>query len=139
MEEPKEEINVVPLDRSDPIVVVGNFIDSFVSASPPKANQYALESAVDLLSEGAKAGMDESPTSGNLAMLLGVQDVPDEGYEIGEVIYKENKASNIKDGLVEISVVLNYSGGDTERFFLLSKVDELWQIDGIRQENLTTY
>lgn len=135
MEEPQQEIDVVLLDRSDPIVVVGNFMENFVSASPPAINQEALKSAVGLLSEGAKASMNESPIAGNLAMLLGVQDVPNEGYEIGEVVYKDNKASGIEDSLAEINVVLKYPGGDTERLFLLSKIDNMWQIDGIRLEN----
>ena len=133
-QEPQLVIDKESLDRSDPASVVGDFLDSFASAGPPVSSQEALEKAAYLLSEGARAGVGEAPTSGDLAMLLGVQDIPDEGYEIGEVVYKDNEASGIKDGLAEINVVLKYSGGDTERLFLLSKIDDFWQIDGIRQE-----
>lgn len=130
------ENDTASLDRSDPATVVENFLNNFISASPPSFDKKALANAVILLSEGAKMGMADNPTAGNLAMLMGVQDVPDEEYEIGEVVYKDNKASGVENGLAEINVILNYSGGNTERLFLLSKIDNMWQIDRVMlQEN----
>ncbi len=131
----KEEEVVEEISSEDRrvVMVVRSFLDNFVRSSPPEPNANSLSVAVSLLSEGAKKGMEANPTSGDLAQLLGVQDVL-QGYEIGEIKYKRNAASGIEDGLAEASVVLEYSGGDAKRLFLLSKIEDNWQIDGIKPE-----
>lgn len=111
---------------------VSSFMENFIASAPSEGDMETLDAAVSLLSEGAKLGMGEDPTSGDLASMLGVQDFPDEGYQIGEVTYLENEATGEENALAEVEVSLNYSGGDTERIFLLSKSDSGWQIDGVR-------
>ena len=128
----QEPAEATQLTRKDAMSVVGDFIDNFIAAAPPESNEEALSKAVSLLSEGARTDMQEEPTSGDLAMLMGVQDIPDEGYVVGEVEYLENPATGIVDGIAEVEVTLNYSGGPASRVFVLSKVDNYWQIDTIK-------
>lgn len=131
--EPEDKpLTETKIDRSKVTGVVESFMDSFINSAPPEPNQSSLKLAVSLLSEGAKAEMNEPPTSGDLARLIGVQDFPDQGYEIGEIVYQGNAASGIKDGLAETKVTLKYSGGNILRIFQLSKVEDLWQIDGVK-------
>jgi hypothetical protein len=115
----------------NPEEVVEAFLNIFILTAPPSVDEWLFEKALSLLSGGAKTGMEDEPTSGDLAMLVGVQDIPDNGYEIGNVVYKDNVAADIEDGLAEVSVTLKYSGGDAEKVFLLSKVEDSWQIDGV--------
>lgn len=126
-DETTSEVEKLP----DPESTVNSFLTNFILSVPPTTNTEAVEKASSLLSEGAKMGMEDEPTSGDLAMLVGVQDIPDNGYEIGNVVYKDNVAADIEDGLAEVSVTLKYSGGDVEKVFLLSKVEDSWQIDGV--------
>ena len=113
---------------------VDSFLSNFILSTPPSADEEAVENATMLLSERAKMGMEDKPTSGDLARFVGVQDIPDNGYEIGEIIYKDNTASGMENGLAEIEVTLKYSGGDVVKTFLLSEVEDFWQIDGVEQE-----
>ena len=133
IDQPNEEEMVEEISPEDRQVAmtVRSFLDNFVRSAPPEPNPNSLSVAVSLLSEGAKKGMSAEPTSGDLAKLIGVQDVP-RGYEVDKINYKKNAASGVENGLAEVDVVLEYSGGDTERLFLLSKVEDSWQIDGIQ-------
>jgi hypothetical protein len=130
-----EEITLEEVDKSsDPESAVDTFLTNFILSGPPSANEEAVENAASLLSEGAKMGMEDEPTSGDLARFVGVQDLPDNGYEIGNVVYKDNVAADVEDGLAEVEVTFKYSGGDVVKTFLLSMVEESWQIDGVKQE-----
>jgi hypothetical protein len=128
------QTTVTPVNQvviQSPEETIDTFLANFISSAPPNSDQQAIKEAVSALSEGAKIDTTE-PTSGDLARFIGVQDVPD-SYEVGEATLGDNNASNVVDGLAEVKVTLKYSGGDTERVFLLSKVENNWQIDGVKQ------
>ena len=118
------------VDRSTPEDVVTAFMDNFIASAPPATDEESLQIALSLLSEGAKAEIRGNPMSGDLARIVGVQDTPTE-YKIGEVVYKDNLATGEENALAEVEVVLEYSGGGSPRLFLLSKMDDYWQIDGV--------
>jgi len=118
------------VDRSTPEDVVTAFMDNFIASAPPATDEESLQIALSLLSEGAKAEIRGNPMSGDLARIVGVQDTPTE-YKIGEVVYKDNLATGEENALAEVEVVLEYSGGGSPRLFLLSKMDNYWQIDGV--------
>ena len=58
-----------------------------------------------------------------LISMVGVEDIPDNGYKIGEIFYEDN------DAFAEVEVTLKYSEGDIVKIFYLSKTDDLWQVD----------
>jgi hypothetical protein len=118
------------IDRTTPENTIASFMKNFIASAPPVVDENSLRSALALLSEGAKAEVSEVPISGDLARIIGVQDIPD-GYTVGEIVYKDNLATGVENALAEAQVVLEYSGGDSPRLFLLSKVDNYWQIDGV--------
>lgn len=119
------------IERTNPQKVIEVFLDSFMEAAPPDINQESVNQAVSYLSEGAKMAMTEPYSAGDLARFLGAQDIPDQGYEIGETFFKDNPASGINDGLAEVNVTLKYSGGNVNRTFQLSMAEGLWQIDSV--------
>jgi hypothetical protein len=110
---------------------VRTFMNNFLQAAPPEADERALDEAVLLLSEGAKMGMETEPTSGDLAIFVKIQNPPDQGYEIGEVIYKDNPATGEEKALAEVTVTLEYLEADLEKVFQLSKFEESWKIDAV--------
>ena len=116
---------------SDPEEVVDVFLTNFILSAPPTADEEALQKAVSFLSEGAKMEIGEEETSGSLALFIGVQDIPDEGYEIRDITYSDNTASGVENSLTEVNVTLKYSGGNTEKTFTLSNVEDSWMIDKI--------
>ena len=122
----------LPQGLPGPTEVVETFLESFIASAPPSVDNEVIKTAMSLLSEGAAMGLPTDPTSGDLARLIGVQDLPDQGYEVGDVSFKDNAAADIKDGLAEVEVALKYSGGDTTKTFLLSQSGAGWKIDGIR-------
>lgn len=107
-----------------PQEIVANFIESFIRSAPPTSNAQALADASSLLSDDVKMGMPTELTSGDLARFVGVQDIPDNGFEMGDVTYSDNTA--------EVQTTFKYSGGDTVKVFQLSIIDGLWKIDGVR-------
>lgn len=107
------------------------FLYNFFMTAPPDPDPGALTGAVSLVSEGARVAMGGSPTSSDLAAFVGVQDIPDEGFEIGDVVYPENAATGVEDEAATVEVTLMYSGGDTVRVFSLSKIRGHWLIDEI--------
>lgn len=118
------------IDRTTTENTITSFMDNFIASAPPAVDENSLRNALSLLSEGAKAEVREVPISGDLARIIGVQDIPD-GYVVGEIVYKDNLATGEESALAEAEVVLKFSGGDAGRLFLLSKIDNNWQIDGV--------
>lgn len=128
---PAPSENAAEAETIDAEETVRTFLDNFMLSAPPEGDKQALKEAVSLLSEGGKRNMKEEPTAGVLARFVGVQDLPDEGYEIAEVEYKDNPATGEEEGLAEVFVTLNYSGAKTEKVFQLSKVGDSWLIDAV--------
>lgn len=75
--------------------------------------------------------MNEELTSSDLAGFVGVQDVPDGGYDIKDVTYAEGVSFGLSDRVAEVRVDLNYSGGMVQKVFLLSRNNNGWKIDGV--------
>ncbi len=111
----------------NPENVVELFLFNFIETAPPESDQQALDIAVSLLSEEAKVQVGEEPTSGDLGMFVGVQDIPDQGYEISDISFTDD----IDNGFADVEVTFKYSGENVIRNFELSKVDGNWLIDNI--------
>ncbi len=124
VEEITPEENLVTENPED---VVETFIENFIKTAPPESDQEALDTAVSLLSEEAKVEVGEEPTSGDLAMFVGVQDIPDQGYQISDISF----TNDIDEGYADVELTLKYSGGDAVRSFELSKINGNWLIDNI--------
>lgn len=119
-------------EQTAPEDVVESFMDYFLASAPPEVDEDAVDNAVALMSEGAKMQLGEDFSSSSLAAFMGVQDIPDEGYEIGEVNYVDNEATGEENALAEVEVILDYSGEDAVKTFVLSKTDSGWLIDSVR-------
>ena len=89
--------------------VMKSFLEDFINSTPPETGQ-----------EGW-----------GLTGMVGVEDIPDSGYEIGEISYQDNVEDNIKDGYAEVKVTLKYSDGDIVKTFYLSKTDDFWYVDSV--------
>lgn len=124
----RQEITIEKdVGTENPENVVELFLINFFKTAPPESDQQALDIAVSLLSEEAKMQVGDEPTSGDLARLVGVQDIPDQGYQISDISFTDN----IDEGYADVEVTLKYSGGDAIRNFELSKIDGSWLIDNI--------
>lgn len=128
----KEEMQeIVESEKmEEPAVIVSLFMDSFIDSASSNGDEDAVSEAVALFSEG---GMSEIPmVSGqyHLGQLMMVQDYPDEGYAIEEITY-QNPATGEARGRAEVTVRMDYSGGDVTKVFVLTKSEGGWQIDDV--------
>lgn len=105
--------------------VVDSFFASAVDSAPPDVDTGAARDALSLLTEEKRTQIESQGLSPSAAVaaLAGWQDVPDEGFEIGQVRENGDEATVI--------VSLHYSGGDTERLVRLARVDGQWRIADI--------
>ncbi len=111
----------------NPETVVALFMDNFIETAPPESDIEALNNALDLISDEAKMQFGDEPTSGDLAMFVGVQDIPDNGYQVSGVSFNQDG----DQGTANVEVTLNYSGGESVKTFDLIKVNNNWVIDKI--------
>ena len=118
--------------RTDQIVVedeeaerVGfQFILDFIEVGPPSMDQAAAERAYQSLSSNAQASVNQETLSRDLAMFVGVQDMPDEGVSVENLVLAE-------DGSAILTVGLNYSGGRALRAITLIKENNEWKVDAV--------
>lgn len=120
------------IDRSTPEKTVTAFVEQFITGAPPEIDQTANQQAFELLAEAAKSDLSQPVQSGELARLIGLQDIPDQGFSVNQTVYTPNPATGEDEGLAEVSVTFKFSGGDSERVFLVSKIGDQWQIDGVQ-------
>jgi hypothetical protein len=111
-----------PLTAS-PEEVAHLFVEAFLLSAPPKFDAVAEQSAQSLLSERVKGNQ--------LPELLGVQDIPDQGFIIGDTIYREDPDTQDPQGIAIVPVELLYSGGSVERWVVMRKFQSAWQIEGV--------
>ncbi len=118
-------VDHLPLTQeSTPEMVVEAFLAHAFGSAPPAGHEQAAAAAASLLTADARESLDDTAVmSGQLALLLGVQDVPDRGYEVGAARVDGDEAS--------VEAALNYSGGATSRTFYLDDTDDGWRIDSI--------
>lgn len=123
---PGQEV-IVEDEKGLPSEVVSAFIESFIQSAPP-AIPGADEEAFDLLAEGTQAMFsDDVSLAGQLAMFVGVQDIPDLGYEISsEEVMEEKK--------VQVETIWRYTGMEVERYFILVEEEGGWKILEVRLE-----
>lgn len=115
-------IDAFPLDAgSSPDAVVRAFIAHFIASAPPAPTPRPSTRAAELLTVSTRDALPtDLPLSSALAGLVGVQDVPDQGFEVGSPVIQADQAT--------VAVVLHYSGGDTARTVSLVLQDEGWRI-----------
>lgn len=112
---------------------VGTLIEGLVASAPLNNDEESVNAAVGLFSEGEKSQIPVSSGEYRLAGYFGVQDVPDEGYEIINIEYMDNPASGEENAMAEVTVTLKYSGGNVQRVILLTKSGDSWLVDGIKE------
>ena len=115
-----------------PNEAVLEFMNNLYQAVAPKSDPAALALMNSLLSPLAKKTL---PAEGNVfepLSFIGLQAVPDLGYEITAVRYRDNLATAQTNGVAEVAVKLKYSdGAEIEKIFVLSEVEDYWLIDGL--------
>lgn len=126
-----QAVTIQPATSPEETVTI--FMDNFLKTAPMIDEPGAKEKALALFTEGGRDLMLQANDEPHLGLWLGVQDFPDEGYEIGATTFKDNPATGEAGSLAEVEVSLKYSGGDTIRIFLLAKIGNNWLIDGVNQ------
>ncbi len=124
----QKELNVVSDKDTIEIEVakdVGmNFFEDFISVAPP-ANNIEIENRIlKTLSEKALEEIGSESLIRDLALFIGIQDVPDEGIEFVDI-----KMNDI--GTVLLTVQLKYSSTPTTRIIHLVYENESWKVDNI--------
>lgn len=129
------EMNEVEGDVNSEITkVIDRFMIDFDRSMPPMGDGAYVEDAAGLFSEGGRAALPMVNGKYHLGQALGVQDNPDDGYVIEEIVTKVNPATKEANGLAEVKVSLEYSGGDVIRVFQMSKTADGWKIDQIETD-----
>ncbi|MDD3679294.1 MAG: hypothetical protein PHX72_00305 [Candidatus Shapirobacteria bacterium] len=127
--------DTVTLEEAEvPQTVVEEFLTNLVKSAPPESDEIAYETAVSLLSQDAKTLATDEEGDIVLPLLVGIQDLPDMGYQVISVEYQDDLVTNEEDSLALVTVEMRYSGGDIERVFALSLADGQWLIDRVTQE-----
>lgn len=120
-----EESAVLDVE-ADVKAVVTDYMNYFEQAAPPEADTDAADNAYDLLTERAQSLKEEGiAVSSYLAQFSGVQDLPDEGFEIDFVATGPGDTK-------EVTTTWKYSGGAVQKVFYLENVDGDWFIDSIQ-------
>jgi hypothetical protein len=101
------------------------FVLDFIEVGPPSMDEAAANRAYQALSSTAQANIDQETLSRDLAMFVGVQDMPDQGVSIENLVLAE-------DGSAILTVGLNYSGGRTLRAITLIEEGAEWKVDAIK-------
>lgn len=102
-----------------------SFILRFIESAPPTTDVEAAANAYEYLSMAAKAKINPETLSRDLAGLVGVQDIPDQGASVEDLQMKE-------DGGATLIVGLNYSGGRVLRALDMIVENGAWKVDVIR-------
>ena len=100
------------------------FILDFIEVGPPSMDEAAANRAYQALSSGAQANINQETLSRDLAMFVGVQDMPDQGVSVENLVLAE-------DGSAILTVGLNYSGGRTLRAITLIEENAEWKVDAV--------
>lgn len=101
-----------------------NFMLDFIAIAPPESDFEAMERIYDNLSVSARQQISGEMFSRDLALFVGVQDVPDQGVSVEDF-------QVINDSKVALIVGLNYSGGRVLRKINLIIEEESWKVDSV--------
>ncbi len=103
------------------------FMQDFVKAGPPEPDQTALDDAYNALSSSAKNNVSRATLSRDLALMVGVQDVPDQGVSVEDLRVESDQAW--------LTVGMNYSGsGQTLRVVELVQEDGFWKVADVTHD-----
>lgn len=100
------------------------FIQDFVALAPPSSDPEAAERAYAALSSSAQQEVAPQTISRDMAMFVGVQDVPDMGISVENLVMED-------DGTATLVVGLNFSGGPALRRISLVPEGGVWKVDNI--------
>jgi len=100
------------------------FILDFIEVGPPNMDEAAANRAYLALSSRAQADMNQETLSRDLAMFVGVQDMPDQGVSVENLVFTT-------DDSAILTVGLNYSGGRALRAITLIKENDEWKVDAV--------
>ncbi len=105
--------------------LVNNFYSNLVKAIPPESNETAAQSAYDLLATEAKALRGEDMTLPSfIAYFAGVQEAPEQGFEVGEVLLGSEET-------YQVLTSWKYSSGNMEKIFYVVSVNDQYLIMAI--------
>jgi hypothetical protein len=126
------EINqaaVIPSDE-DAEIVGFLFIQDFIASAPPETDEAAKVRAYNALSTEAKTGVSEDTLARDLADFVGVQDVPNQGVSIEDLVKPAVDRA-------QLIVGLNYTGNYAVKVINLVVEDGEWKVDRI--DTLASY
>lgn len=110
--------------EASPEQVVHAFVAHFIASGPPAPTPHPAIRASELLTEAVREALpDDVPLASALAVLVGVQDVPDMGFDVA--------TATVVGGQATVVVTLHYSGGDATRTFTLALEDGAWRIEAV--------
>ena len=102
------------------------FIQDFIEVGPPEPNPEAEERVYAALSERAKTEVSRERLSRDMAMFVGVQDVPDQGVSVEDL-------QVVDDENVVVVLGLNFSGGRVLREVYLVVEEDEWRVDRVTE------
>lgn len=103
-----------------------NFMLDFIAIAPPDSDSDAMERVYAALSGSAREQVSPESLVRDMAMFVGVQDVPDEGISVEDL-------SVINQTQATLVVGLNYSGGRILKNINLVAEQGEWKVDSITE------
>ncbi|MFP4022720.1 MAG: hypothetical protein ACLFNR_01020 [Candidatus Paceibacterota bacterium] len=128
-EEPTSDLNESLLAKAAEETGV-SFMENFIAIAPSSDDSAARSEILKTLSKDALNEIDEDDLSKDLALFVGVQDVPDEGVEVQEVKITE------ADSKAVVIIKMNYSGSSEEREINLVAEEGQWKVDSVSSPEL---
>ena len=120
----KVENGQSPSDKEMAEGVGKSFMEDFMAIAPPSEDLEAEVRILGKMSERALGEIDTETLSRDMALFVGVQDIPDQGVDFKEV-NMENDVSAV------LEVELKYSGSSAHRNIHLVKEGGEWKVDSI--------
>ncbi|MGM0482895.1 MAG: hypothetical protein ACQEP6_03500 [Patescibacteria group bacterium] len=114
-----------PTERKDHKEIGTIFLDNFLAIAPPAEGDEAKENLKSVLSNSALAEIDDENFSRDVALFVGVQDIPDNGYEVLDDVENESDAY--------MNVRFNYSGESVLRRIEMVEEEGKWKVDSVSE------
>jgi len=102
------------------------FMNDFVRSGPPEPDMEAAMRAYDALSAKAKEDVSQETLTRDLALFVGVQDIPDGGLSVEDLRVEGETATLV--------VGMNYSGGRVLKAVNMVVEDGAWKVDRVVQQ-----
>ncbi len=103
-----------------------SFVNDFIAMAPPSEDLEAKERVMSKLSNKALNEIGDDSPERDIALFFGVQDVPDRGFDIEEVLLEGDDSAVLK-------VKLDYSGGSAYKSINMVKEDGKWKVDSVEK------